>query len=109
MKINVLGQKYTIKEMSDEEYPKLKTLEANGLFEGYSKELIIDKALNDPSPSNYENLELFKNKVVRHEIIHAFFHEAGLQEYVSNEFLVDWLAYQVPKMAKIFDDINVMK
>lgn len=39
-----------------------------------------------------------KFKTMRHEIIHAFLHEAGLDCYSEDEILVDALAVLIPKI-----------
>jgi len=109
MKINILGTEYEIKHMTEDEYPKLKHCGASGLCELYSKQLIISKGILDPDPSNVENIQQFQNKVIRHEIIHAFFFESGLVDYCNDEKLVDYLAIQVPKMLKVFQDADVME
>lgn len=108
MKLNILGQEYNVKRMSEKEYPKLELLEANGLFEAYSKEIIINSEINKNTCKEYANIEKFENKVLRHEIIHAFFHESGLNEYCVDERLVDFLAFQLPKMTKVINEINAM-
>jgi hypothetical protein len=106
MVINILGQDYEVLLKSKEEYPKLELLDANGLAELYTKQLIINKELLETDDRMYDNIEQYNNKVVRHEIIHAFFHEAGLMNYCEDEKLVDWLAFQLPKMAKAVDGID---
>ena len=106
MKVSILGQKYIIRKLTDSEYPKLGKLEANGLAELYSKELIINSEMNPKSGQEYANFDDFEKKVIRHEIIHAFFHEAGLMDYCSDETLVDWLALQMPKIKKAMKDTN---
>ena len=35
-------------------------------------------------------------EVMRHEIVHAFLFESGLDEYFENEQLVNWIANSVP-------------
>jgi len=48
-----------------------------------------------------------KYKTMRHEIIHAFLHEAGLDCYSEDEILVDALAVLIPKImlcSKIVED-----
>lgn len=49
------------------------------------------------------------NEVVRHEAIHAFFHESGLDGYSADEQLVDWLAMQFPKMYRLFKEHEVLE
>ena len=106
MKVSILGVEYEIKRMTEDEYPKLKLLNASGLAELYSKELIIDKEMNTNTGKEFNNFEEFEKKVLRHEIVHAFFHESGLEKYCSDEELVDFLAIQFSKMKKVFEDAN---
>ncbi|MFA9376239.1 MAG: hypothetical protein ACERKZ_05720 [Lachnotalea sp.] len=109
MKVSILGTEYEIKRTSEEEYPKLKKLEANGLAELYSKQLIINDDVDDGSESCFEKIELFKNKVTRHEIIHAFLYESGAINYCNDEKLVDLLAVQIPKMIKVFKETECIE
>lgn len=102
-KVNVLGTEYKIRKVTEEEYPKLKTMDANGLAELYSKELIINSQMDD-SGKAFAKFDEFEKKVVRHEIVHAFFHESGLNDYCNDENLVDWMAMQVLKIIKAFQD-----
>lgn len=46
------------------------------------------------------------NEVCRHEIIHAFLFESGLIDECSDEQLVNYLAMQIPKMLKVFQELN---
>lgn len=98
MKVNILGTDYIIKKLDERECPKLALMEANGLAELYSKELIINKNINEQTGKEYDRLEEYEKKVLRHEIIHAFFHESGLDGYTNDEVLIDFLALQVGKM-----------
>jgi predicted SprT family Zn-dependent metalloprotease len=51
-----------------------------------------------------------QKEVMRHEIVHAFLYESGLGysthipncAWAVNEEMVDWIAIQTPKMAKVF-------
>ena len=47
-------------------------------------------------------------EVLRHEIIHAFFDEAGLNDYSNNEQLVEWIAFQFPKMFRTFVEADCL-
>lgn len=94
--VMILGQRYSILEQTVEECPKLKEAEANGLCEVYAKEIVIRKI--EPDPLNYKNIEEFRKKVARHEIVHAFFAESGCGRWMEDEDLVDWIAMQVDKI-----------
>jgi predicted SprT family Zn-dependent metalloprotease len=100
MKLNILGTEYELKVMTETEYPKLKLISAYGLCEQYAKELIINKKMYEKEEKDCENLEKAVEKVIRHEIVHAFIHESGLTQYFHDETIVEWLAIQIPKMAK---------
>ena len=94
MLIDVLGTKYVVKEDTS-----LNDTRADGLCKCYSKEILYRNpndmlCKDDPRELKEER----KREVLRHEIIHAFFHEAGLSDYSSDEVLVDWIAVQFPKM-----------
>lgn len=99
MKINILGQEYQIEIDKTKNNPKLE--DANGYIELYSKKIILDDVIEDKY--TFENLVEFKKKVLRHEIVHAFFHESGLHKYCDDEMLVDFLALQIYKMSNAFN------
>ena len=106
-KVNILGTDYTIIYASEKDKPKLDDVGASGLAELYSKELIINTdTTENPDKCSFDSLGLFQNKVVRHEIIHAFFHESGLINYESDEVLVDWIAVQLPKIFKAVKEVE---
>jgi len=107
MKVNILGQDYTIKKQTEAENEKLEG--ANGLCETCAKEIIINDF--EMSVNTLDNIEEFKKKVLRHEIIHAFLFESGLDNnssYASNEELVDWIAIQIPKLVKSMNECEVL-
>lgn len=106
MTVNILGTDYEVITQTEEENPKLK--EAYGLCEMYSKKIVLSDIKEEPNC--FENLEAFKRKVVRHEIIHAFFAESGLRSnsnYAENEELVDWIAIQFPKILQVFEKLKI--
>lgn len=102
--INILGTPYEIIEQSEKENPKLK--EASGLCEQYSKKIILNASLREPSDEwTVEDAEKYRKKVLRHEIIHAFLTESGLSvesEWAENEEMVDWFAIQFERLCRAF-------
>lgn len=106
MKISILGTEYEIIEQTEEQNPKLRG--SNGLCEIYSHRILLNADIQEDELS-YENFQEFKKRVLRHEIIHAFFAESGLRgnsEYAENEELVDWIAIQLPKINKVLQQIS---
>jgi len=107
-KINILGTDYEIIYQTEKENVKL--LNASGLCETYAKEIIIDKL--EPTENTLKNIDGYRDKVLRHEVIHAFLHESGLDnnsDYARNEELVDWIAIQFPKIYRAFKELGVLE
>lgn len=112
MNINILGTEYTILQLSDEEEPYLKT--CDGFCDRSRKKIVIAKM--ETNPDSYEvDVEWYRKKVLRHEIIHAFLHESGLEEnsnktdmWARNEEMVDWMAIQYPKILKAFREAGAL-
>ena len=105
IKIKILGQPYRI--VTDD---SIIERNVDGLAKEYSKEIIIrpeEKMLDDSDRP--EEKEARYKEVLRHELIHAFFSEAGLDDYSCNEQLVNWLAMQFPKMEKVFKKAGALQ
>lgn len=93
-RINILGTTYTTHVVSTKDIDN-----HAGMCEFYKKKISI---CND-----FDDIE-DKQRVIRHEILHAFFHESGLNEYADNETLVDFIATQFPKLHKLYEDLEVL-
>lgn len=109
-KVNILGTEYEIVVQSENKNPKLKV--ANGICEQYSKKIVInDFEYCKDDIMIVDNFNEFKKKVLRHEIVHAFFGESGLRscsDYAENEELVDWIAIQAPKIFNVFQELDIL-
>ena len=102
--MNILGEEYKIeyREVADDD--KLKSYEAYTNF--CSKTIVMSKR---------DREDYMTNKVLRHEIIHAFLFESGLDcnsydsiSWAENEEMVDWFAIQSPKIFKIFEEYGIL-
>lgn len=105
--INILGQEYEI--IKEKDNKRMKNLDAGGLCETYTKQIFIDDF--EITESTLLNSEEYKKKVLRHEIIHAFLHESGLDinsEWARNEEMVDFFAMQFKKILKAFEETEVI-
>lgn len=103
--VNVLGTEYEIKSNEDI-YKTLMESQNTGECDMYAKvisispqEYIINDSRDDVRKSVY-------NICMRHEILHAFFHEAGVDKYSADETLVDFIAMQFPKMKELFEEVG---
>lgn len=106
-KVNILGTDYTIREvMNKTEDVRLDLLDANAVCEPYTKEIILKDIPNDVRYVN--DLESYKKKVLRHELVHAFLHESGLSSYESDELLVEWIAQKMQQMADVMINLDCL-
>jgi len=107
-KICVLGTEYSIEvhKISNDEHMIKNSMMG---YCWYDEKLIV---IPDTSEKEYfdfadNNAEIsFINKVLRHEIIHAFLYESGLPvccEWANNEMIVDWIAIQSPKIENLIN------
>lgn len=101
-KISVLGQTYEVNTACDE----LNKTAKDGLCYKYDKRIEVrpSKFMLDDTDSK-ELKEKRYEEVVRHELVHAFFSESGLNNYSMDETLVNWLAMQIPKINKAVDEV----
>ncbi len=101
MRINILGTFYdVILNAKEKDYPKLKN--CDGYTDFSIKQIVVAKLEKDES--SIEDLDGYAKKVLRHEIIHAFLYESGLDAncWARNEEIVDWIAIQFEKLLDTF-------
>ena len=110
MKVNILGEEWTITECSKEEDKYLEKVD--GYCDKTARTIVVTTKADDCELSNWE---VYRKKVMRHEIIHAFLFESGLhenfehaREYGHEETMVDWIAVQFPKMQKVFEQAGCL-
>lgn len=106
-KINVLGSEYTLYESNAKEDANL--VNGDGYCDTSTKECVVDE-MDPREPGQKKNLPAYKQAVKRHELIHAFLYESGLDvcSWAQNEALVDWIAIQFPKLAKAFEEAECL-
>lgn len=109
MKVKILGTEYEIvKNAEEKDYPQLK--KCDGFTDFSIKKIVV--AEFDKDESSIDDLEWYKNKVLRHEIVHAFVHESGLAEncdWARNEEMTDWIAIQFTKMLEVFIQVGAIE
>jgi hypothetical protein len=107
-KVNILGTEYEVIIRSEKDDLKLK--DSDGYCETYSKKLVVFDLYDRKNDLTLlENLEEYQEKVLKHEIIHAFLHESGLDsnsDWARNEEIVDWIALQFDKIKTAIYDIG---
>ena len=111
--ISILGTIYKLIFKNEDEETRLKT--NWGFTDFHTKEIYIHDNIEKETNDSCKNLIDFKNKVIRHEILHAFLYESGLREnsnntmaWAENEEMVDWIAIQFPKLLKVYKELNIL-
>ncbi len=105
--VNVLGAEYKVVESDEGEDEALRGID------GYCDPTIHKCVINSFEPDerrSFEDLYIFRQRVTRHELIHAFLFESGLasDSWAPNEEIVDWVACQFPKMLKAFKQADAI-
>lgn len=109
--VNILGTEYTIEHLKRYEDSMLNSGEADGYCDSTSKRIVL--RIEDEK-DNSDDYSVYLKKLTRHEIIHAFLFESWLGSnfehpgFGHEETMVDWIAYQFPKMLKIFQELDIL-
>lgn len=116
MKVNVLGTEYTIKRVDAGEDEYMEKMSFGGYCDCGRKQIVILDVRTCPGWE--KELEAIikdrEKETLRHELIHAFLNESGLQHnshipemaWTKNEEMVDWFAIQIPKIIKAFKEVG---
>ena len=110
--VNVLGSEYGIyMNVTEADDDNMKTMD--GYCDKTARRIAIAKLGDD---CNLADSTVYIKGVLRHEIIHAFLFESGLngnsvwhvdgQEHP--EQMVEWLAMQFPKILNVFQEVGVL-
>ena len=107
--VTILGKKWRVeyKKMDEDKY--LKEGPADGYCDWTTRRIVI----GDSMDGSLGDMDRYQRKVVRHEIIHAYLFESGLQEssvgidaWARNEEMVDWFARMIPDMVKTWTELG---
>lgn len=103
--VDILGQEYKIifGNVTD---PRLEA--ADGYCDFTTKQIVVRSDIPE-TVDTVSDLDVYKNKVLRHEIVHAFLYESGLDNnsWGGNEEIVDWIALQLVKIVQVVDKIDI--
>lgn len=108
MKLNILGTEYELKEIEPDNDSTL--ADKDGYCDTSVKLCVVD-VMSHYETGMKKNLEDYKNCVKRHELIHAFLYESGLDScssWAQNEEMIDWIAIQAPKMLNVFKEAGCL-
>ena len=114
-KINILGVTYKLFYKDENADDRLENLD--GYADLYDKIIVVCniETRDGFKEDNKEKITKIKNKILRHEILHAFIYESGLDcnsnkayNWAENEEMVDWFAIQSPKIFRIYKELDIL-
>ena len=113
-KVDILGSEWSVKFGNKKQYPSLTN--ADGYADLSTREIVVDDMVASQGQIGVKaDLKSHQKQVIRHEIIHAFLMESGLDSnsnsadsWAANEEMVDWFAIQSPKIFKVFNELKLM-
>lgn len=117
--VMILGTPYQLKFMTEKEEPDFIKLNIQGYCDSDLRLIVIIDTDNSESweGTPAEKRRYAEKLIIRHEIIHAYFNESGLQDssikvedrgWSKNEEMIDWLAIQGPKIFKTFQELEIL-
>lgn len=101
-KVMVLGEEYTIEYRRESEDPRLSD-DCGGYTDPSVRRIVI--GICEEAVDNCENQEEMRRRTLRHELVHAFAIESGLDNnsgWAMDEEMTAWVANQAPKMLDVF-------
>lgn len=111
-KVKILGAEWTVQYRDKSEDPLLE------LYDGYTdnstRTITVRNGLDENS--EIKDFDSFRRSITRHEVIHAFLYESGLDTdshspigaWAVNEEMVDWIAIQLPKIADVCLQLEIL-
>lgn len=111
--VNILGSEWTVKTVPDD--PAFE--KCQGYANDAAREIIVEavKMSDDPLDFDMKSSYIDQQRVIRHEIVHAYLSECGLascssstDSWATNEEMVDWFARMSPKIFKTYKELKVL-
>ena len=117
--VNVLGTPYRVLMKKYKEEPAFERSGIDGYCDSHQKITVVCDMATYPGWEHEptRTVRTVQKGTLRHEIVHAFLNESGLQDsafrlteraWARNEEMVDWIAIQGPKIYKAWRDIRAV-
>lgn len=108
--VNILGTEYKIIfDVPDEEMPE----DADGCMDQSIQTIKIAEFESDRN--KIQDMDSYRKKVLRHEIVHAFLYESGMWNnsgstncWGMDETITNWIAIQSPKLFQAFKEADCL-
>ena len=118
MRVSILGTEYEIVRKDYSEDSNFERHEINGYCDARMHQIVVCRMATYAGWENETEAYIVatEKETLRHEIVHAFFNESGLQESAStydgawsqNEEMVDWFALQGPKIYEAWKAVDAL-
>lgn len=118
MKLSILGTEYTVMKKKYNDIPDFKEKQIDGYCCPLLHEIVIGDMLTFPGweKETKDYAAIHEQNILRHEIVHAFLNESGLQEsalcidraWAKNEEMIDWIALIGPKIYKGWQEAGAL-
>ena len=103
LRINVLGTEYTVRRDTEE----CRKYGGDGLQDRFKKEIILMRNADLMDGCDDEEVRAtYERQVIRHELIHAFMFESGMDKYGQDEDLVQMLAVLWPRINEAMEKMG---
>ena len=118
MTVSVLGTEYEVIKKKFDEDPYFDKRSYDGYCDSIEHRIVYCDMTTYRGWENEPETRaaIAEKATLRHEIVHAFFNESGLQESTSlfeegwakNEEMIDWIAIQGPKIYKAWEEAGAV-
>ena len=115
---SILGTEYEIIFKSYDDEPEFSHRNAAALCNTATKVILVCIIESEPgyTKCSEEHLSMLYREIIRHEIIHAFLYESGLDgeshsnssSWATDEEIIDWFAIQFPKIKKVYEKLDLI-
>lgn len=118
MTLNILGTDYTVEYRKYQEDPYFSKRNLSGYCAHQLHLIVIGlmRTFPDFEEESCEMILSIEHETLRHEIVHAFLYESGLDSsssevngsWARSEEIVDWFALQGPKIFKVWEEAGAL-
>lgn len=118
MKVNILGSEWTVERKKYNEDDAFDRKSYDGYCDPYQRKIVYCDMETYPGWDHEEpgTVKEAEKETLRHEIVHAYLDESGLQtcasvqmySWAKNEEMVDWIALQGPKIYKTWEEVGAL-
>ena len=119
MKLSILGTEYEVIRKNYADDPYFEAHGCNAYCDKLGKQLVICSADTHPAFADDDEVAraMCEKATLRHEIVHAFLFESGLDSssnritdmgWAEYEEMIDWIALQAPKLHAAFEAADAL-